>query len=339
MRENERRLELYVFCPNNHVGLVSKYHNLPSQPLSGISIECVLARFAWTVFSPSIMPFFQGMAEYAARLFNPESGQWEDEKLHGPGVRMKLHLFDRFTQSRGGTSRKRRHSEQDDTESSQLIFDNDSENSSQETLSGRSHKRRNVVEASYSAFAPLPYADMGESKHSTDTELSANQKGATGRSSNTAMACDCPGEGTPDPAVPETLGTACDVLTLATSALSSTMTLTATIRSLQGHNKQALALRRELTDLAAVLGALLKTITSNTDFNFDMLKPLLHGCGKACKEYDELVSSFKKQSTGQKTSVVGWVRQKYLQGDVRDFADMLAGYKSTISIAIANVNM
>lgn len=33
------------------------------------------------------------------------------------------------------------------------------------------------------------------------------------------------------------------------------------------------------------------------------------------------------------------VKQKYLQGDVTDFKDMLAGYKATINIAVANVNI
>lgn len=131
----------------------------------------------------------------------------------------------------------------------------------------------------------------------------------------------------------------CGVLTLVTFALSSTVTLTTTIRSLQGHNKQTLALKRELSDLTAVLESLLETVDANPDINFDALKSPLHRCGNACREYGALVARFTKHSAGSRTSIRDWVTQKYLQGDVTDFKDMLAGYKSTINIAIANVNM
>ena len=129
------------------------------------------------------------------------------------------------------------------------------------------------------------------------------------------------------------------ILTLVTFALSSVTELATTVRDFQDHNKSTRALKRELRELGAVLESLLNSIKANTDINFDALKSPLHRCGNACKEYRELVARFTAISTGQ-MSILGWVMQKnYLQGDMTDFMDMLAAYKSIITTAIANVNM
>lgn len=132
----------------------------------------------------------------------------------------------------------------------------------------------------------------------------------------------------------------CSVIALVQFAFSSSVALTTTIRSLQGHDKRTLALKRELIDLAAVLESLRQTIESNPGLDFDALKSPLHRCGNACTEYGELIGRFTKHSgSGTWGNVRDWVKQKYLQGDVTDFKDMLAGYKATINIAVANVNM
>ncbi|KAJ3496184.1 hypothetical protein NLG97_g2847 [Lecanicillium saksenae] len=132
----------------------------------------------------------------------------------------------------------------------------------------------------------------------------------------------------------------CSAITLTTFALSASIQLTTALRGLQGHDKRTIALKRELIDLAAVLESLQQTIESNPAIDFDALKSPLHRCGTACKEYGELVARFSKHSGGSKLgNIADWAKQKYLQGDVTDFKDMLAGYKATINIAIANVNI
>lgn len=112
------------------------------------------------------------------------------------------------------------------------------------------------------------------------------------------MACEPAGDGTdtPDRKMADPLSITCDVLTLVTLAVSSSVMLTATVRSLEYHNTQSRALKRELSELTAVLESLLETINANPDFEFDVLKSPLQRCGNACKEYGELVARFTKQS-------------------------------------------
>lgn len=341
IRGNTRRLELYVFCPNSDVRLVSRYHNLPPQPLSGISIECVLARFAWTIFSPSIMPFFLGMAKYAVRLFNIDSGEWEDENLRAPDSRMKLGPFDRSLQSRGNM-RKRKCAEHNDTEYFGPYCGSDLGNSSYDDLSRQSQKRRNTLTSDFAPVAYVVSPNEDESEQSTETELYVNKNSASGKDSDAMMACNSPDEDSPhtaNQAASEPLSNACDTMTQAALALSSTKSLTATIRNLQSHNNRTLALRRELSDLTIVLEVLVKTIATHSNTDFDLLKPLLHRCGTICDEFGELVSSAGMGTTGAERGITSWSRQEYLQRDINDFRDVLAAYKSTINITLANVNL
>ena len=129
------------------------------------------------------------------------------------------------------------------------------------------------------------------------------------------------------------------VVGLVTFALSASVSLYTTVRDFKSRDKKARALKDEIGDLSSVLQTLLETISNHADINFDTLKGPLHHCGNACREYEELIARCTKHSTDSQASTRDWITQKYLQGDITDFRDMLAGYKSTISIALASVNM
>lgn len=135
------------------------------------------------------------------------------------------------------------------------------------------------------------------------------------------------------------LSIACGVASLVSFALTSSLALSTTIRSFKGQNKQTRALLAELGDLVAVLESLADTIGSSPDIDFGALRSPLDRCGKACDDYGRLIARFTKHSTESHASIRDWVKQKYLQGDVSDFKDMIAAYKGTINIGIANVNM
>lgn len=135
------------------------------------------------------------------------------------------------------------------------------------------------------------------------------------------------------------LSIASGIVALVTFALTSSVNLYTTIRSFQSQDKKARALKTELGDITTVLESLLETVNNNPDINFEPLKAPLHRCGNACNEYGELICRFTRHSTASRSSVRDWVTQKYLQGDINDFKDMLAGYKSTINIALASANM
>lgn len=135
------------------------------------------------------------------------------------------------------------------------------------------------------------------------------------------------------------LSIASGVVALATFALTSSVNLFTTIRDFQSQDKKARALKSELGDLTAVLQSLLETVTNHPDIDFEALKPALHRCGNACKDYGALIARFTGRTSESRSSFRDWVTQKYLQGDITDFKDMLAGYKGTINIALANANM
>jgi len=129
------------------------------------------------------------------------------------------------------------------------------------------------------------------------------------------------------------------VLTLVTFAFQASVTLYTTIRSFQSQDKKARALKDELGDLNGVLQSLLETVNNNQDINFEALKLPLYRCGKTCEEYGEVIARCTKHSTAERSSVRDWIAQTYLRGDINDFKEMLAGYKSTINIALVNANM
>lgn len=135
------------------------------------------------------------------------------------------------------------------------------------------------------------------------------------------------------------LSVASGVLALVTFAFQSSTVLYKTVRSYKTQDANARALKNELNDLTGVLHSLLETVTNYPDLNFDCLELPLLRCGKTCEEYGKLIARCTKHSNGTRPSFRDWIGQQYLKGDITDFRDMLAGYKSTINIALANANI
>ncbi|TLD07959.1 hypothetical protein PspLS_12139 [Pyricularia sp. CBS 133598] len=135
------------------------------------------------------------------------------------------------------------------------------------------------------------------------------------------------------------LSTASGVVALVTFALQSSVTLHRTIRRLRSQEKDARALKDELADLTSVLETLLETIEGHPNIDFGSLALPLQRCGKTCQEYGELIAKCTRHSTSSRASLRDWITQRYLQGDINDFRNMLSGYKSTINIALANANI
>ncbi|KAF4952290.1 hypothetical protein FSARC_12678 [Fusarium sarcochroum] len=135
------------------------------------------------------------------------------------------------------------------------------------------------------------------------------------------------------------LSVASSVIALVAFAFKSSNILYTTIRDFQSQDKNARALKNELADLKGVLQALAETVGNNGDVNFDALKLPLLRCGKTCEEYGNLIVRCTKHSNPSRPSFRDWISQQYLKGDIVDFREMLAGYKSTINIALANANI
>jgi hypothetical protein len=135
----------------------------------------------------------------------------------------------------------------------------------------------------------------------------------------------------------EVIGVASGLLTLVAFAYKSSKSLYDLIHDIQNSPKSIRQLRDELGDVGAVLQSLEQTV-SNDDDDFTALKIPLQRCGDACLEFQAIISRFYSGNS-KRANLKDWIKIKYMGEDINGFKNMLAGYKSTISIAIGDANL
>ncbi|RDW75434.1 hypothetical protein BP6252_06576 [Coleophoma cylindrospora] len=136
----------------------------------------------------------------------------------------------------------------------------------------------------------------------------------------------------------EALGIASGLVALATFALQSSQVLYQTLSSYQSNNKVVRDLKDELESLENVLHSLNDIAATNEREFAPLANPLLR-CGNACREFQDVVTKCSRRSDGAKVSARDWLKMRYMGNDINGFRNILAGYKSTIAIALAGVNM
>jgi len=137
----------------------------------------------------------------------------------------------------------------------------------------------------------------------------------------------------------EPISLASGLLALATFAFKSSITLYETIRSFRNYPTDVHDLSGELEDLSRVLNSLSETVTASTDVDFSALHLPLLRCGNACKEFEQKLLKCVSPSGGDRVSFRGWARLKYMGEGIDNFRRMLAGYKSTIVIALNDASL
>ena len=137
----------------------------------------------------------------------------------------------------------------------------------------------------------------------------------------------------------EPIGLASGILTLAIFAFQSSITLYNTVQSFQSHPKRVRDLTEELEALSGVLGPLSETVSATTDVDFSTLDLPLLRCGNAYKEFEQELLKCSSRSGGSRTSFRDWAKLRYMGDDIDGFRRLLAGYKSTISIALTDANL
>lgn len=130
-----------------------------------------------------------------------------------------------------------------------------------------------------------------------------------------------------------------ELLVLANSALKHSVALHNTINGYKDLPKPVRDLREELEDLNGVLGVLSDTINTSDNTEFTALKIPLQRCGNACREFEESVIEYSNRICDGRMSFRDWTEIRYIGEDIYGFRDMVAGYKSTIKIALAEVNL
>ncbi|EHK41938.1 hypothetical protein TRIATDRAFT_229251 [Trichoderma atroviride IMI 206040] len=137
----------------------------------------------------------------------------------------------------------------------------------------------------------------------------------------------------------DSIDISCGVLTLLTSAIQAGKSLHETIQSFRNYERTIRDLRSELESLIQVLESLKNVITDEGPI-VSMLKLPVLCCHQTCQEFNAvIIKCTKHASAGSRTSFRDWAQIRYMGGDIRDFKDMLSGYKSTIAIALGSLNM
>lgn len=137
----------------------------------------------------------------------------------------------------------------------------------------------------------------------------------------------------------EPIGLVSAVLTLTTFAFQSSVTLYETVKSFQSHQQRVSDLLEELHALGLVLTSLSETAKVASDVDFSALEIPLRRCGNACKDFEDELSKCSSRSGRSRTSFRDWAKLKYMGEDIDGFRRLLAGYKLTVSIALADANL
>lgn len=134
------------------------------------------------------------------------------------------------------------------------------------------------------------------------------------------------------------LSAASAVITLVVVALQSSTLLYQAVSSFQSNNRAVRELKEELEALGIVLKSLQETL-EKPDIDLNALEHPLRRCNKACHDFKVLIEKHTLRSDGNRSSFRDWAKLKYLGQDIAGFKNMLAGYKSTIAIALGDANM
>ncbi|CAG7555186.1 unnamed protein product [Fusarium equiseti] len=135
------------------------------------------------------------------------------------------------------------------------------------------------------------------------------------------------------------LSVASGVIAVVTATLQSSKLLYETIQSFRNHQTAVSDLVRELKSLESVLRSLQDHVRTD-DRAFLPLKFPLMQCRQACTDFQTLVEQNSRRSRDKaRTSFRDWAKLMYMNGDIVSFKELLAGYKATINIALADANL
>jgi hypothetical protein len=147
-----------------------------------------------------------------------------------------------------------------------------------------------------------------------------------------------PYHGKDDISMADPISIASGLLALVEFALQSSTTLCQAVQSFLSNQRTIRELREELKALEKVL-TFLHEAAINPDADLTALKLPLLRCGEACKDFEAIIIKSTEFPGGLKKSLRDWAKLTYMGDDINGFKNMLAGYKSTIAIALGNTNM
>lgn len=67
-----------------------------------------------------------------------------------------------------------------------------------------------------------------------------------------------------------------------------------------------------------------------------LLQGPIERCSLVCREFEQSMEVFTGKS---KTGFRDWTKMEFMRGDMNEFIDNIAGYKSTISVGLGTITM
>ena len=125
------------------------------------------------------------------------------------------------------------------------------------------------------------------------------------------------------------------VLAVVTAAIQSTKSLSATVKRYKDRDKTLGRLQDELEDLTAVLSSLTEAADSDKSMS-TLLKGPVGRCSQVCREFEGAMEQFRGKT---KTGLRDWTKMEFMRGNIHDFTDTLASYKSTIMVGLGTITM
>ncbi|KAK3311627.1 uncharacterized protein B0T15DRAFT_81386 [Chaetomium strumarium] len=101
-------LVTHVLLPSGSAEFIGLYHNRLPQPIRGISVEFLFARFAWCLFRDEHLQFFLSDLEYVVCLWDKARDETHTRTLQGPDVRSIAQVFQPPRSQSRSVSQKRR---------------------------------------------------------------------------------------------------------------------------------------------------------------------------------------------------------------------------------------
>lgn len=131
---------------------------------------------------------------------------------------------------------------------------------------------------------------------------------------------------------------AAGIVGLTAFAIQSSKALYDTIEKIKNNGRNVRELKEELTALSSVLKSLEETLAIS-EVDFGALQPPLLRCGRLCQEYSVLIGKCSAHAGSGRFSLRDFLMSTYKNKDIIELRALLAAYKSTIAIALADANM
>jgi chromosome segregation ATPase len=124
-------------------------------------------------------------------------------------------------------------------------------------------------------------------------------------------------------------------LAVVTAAIQSAKSLHETVKRFKDRHKTLSRLQHELDDLTNILESLTQVINAETSV-MKLLQGPIDRCTKVCSEFEQSMKVFNEKS---KTGFRDWTKMEFMRGDINEFIDTIAGYKSTITVGLGTITM